>query len=313
LRLSARDYDKAVQDGHRFIDKFPKDSASDDVYFLVGRAHEAQGKHADAAATYREFLKRSKNADRRVEAYTRLGQVYLATGDRKAADGAFGSAVSDARKQKKKLEQGRYYAAQARYLQGDEALRDFDSVKIEGDVRGLSGRLKAKSKLLGRAASIYADVVGFEVAEWVTAALYKIGQTYERFAKALNDAPVPERLSEQEQQVYRDELSMFVVPIEERALEAYEGGYKKARELGIYNKWTVLMREGLTRMNEVEYPPIRELGGEIAYDSPVAQGPVLKGLQRRTPAAPAGKPATPGKKPGAPAASSKKSHKGAKQ
>jgi hypothetical protein len=71
------------------------------------------------------------------------------------------------------------------------------------------------------------------------------------------------------------------VPIEERALEAYEGGYKKARELGIYNKWTVLMREGLTRMNEVEYPPLREQGGEIAQDNAVAEGPILKGLRGR--------------------------------
>ena len=187
--------------------------------------------------------------------------------------------MGEARKSRSKLEEGRYYAAQARYLQGDEALRDFEAIKIEGDVRGLSTRLKQKAKLLSKAATIYADVVDFQVAEWVTAALYKIGQSYELFAKALNDAPVPEGLSEEEQQVYRDELSMFVVPIEERALEAYEGGYRKARELGIYNKWTALMREGLTRMNEVEYPPLREQGGDLAHDSSVAQGPVLKGLK----------------------------------
>jgi hypothetical protein len=99
---------------------------------------------------------------------------------------------------------------------------------------------------------------------------------------------------------------MFVVPIEERALEAYEGGYKKARELGIYNKWTVLMREGLTRMNEVEYPPLREQGGDIALDSAIAQGPVLKGLQKRGDA-PAPKKQTPnGKTVTTPAPAEKK-------
>jgi cellulose synthase operon protein C len=281
LRLSARDYGQSVHDGSRYLQKFSKDAAADDVYFLIGRAHEAQGKKDDAASTYREYLKRSKNTDRRVEAYTRLGQVQVSANDRKGADVAFGNAVSEARKMQKKLTTGRYYAAEARYLQGDEALRDFEAVKIEGDVRGLSARLKQKAKLLGKAAAIYADVVDFQVAEWVTGALFKIGQTYELFAKSLNDAPVPPGLSEEEQQVYRDELSMFVVPIEERALEAYEGGYKKARELGIYNKWTVLMREGLTRMNEVEYPPLRELGGDIAHANAVAEGPILKGLRGR--------------------------------
>ncbi|HEX6243452.1 MAG TPA: tetratricopeptide repeat protein [Polyangiales bacterium] len=290
LRLSARDYGQAVQDGNRYLAKHATESASDDVYFLIGRAQEAQGRKDDAARTYREYVKRSKDADRRVEANSRLGQVLLSAGDRKAADNAFGAAVGEARKLRSKLTTGRYFAAEARYLQGDEALREFDAVKIEGDVRGLSARLKQKAKLLGKAASIYADVVDFQVAEWVTAALYKIGQSYELFAKALNDAPAPPGLNEEEQQVYRDELSMFVVPIEERALEAYEGGYKKARDLGIYNKWTVLMREGLTRMNEVEYPPLREQGGDIAQDSAIAQGPVLKGLKSRgAEAAPAAK------------------------
>ena len=90
---------------------------------------------------------------------------------------------------------------------------------------------------------------------------------------------MPEGLNEEEQQVYRDQLSMFVVPIEERALEAYEGGYRKARELGIYNQWTVLMREGLTRMNDVEYPPIREVGGEIVKDVALREGVVIEGMR----------------------------------
>jgi TolA-binding protein len=279
LRLSARDYDAAVAAGRRFNQRFPREAAVDDVYFLIGRAHEGKKEHGDAASTYREYIRRSKNPDRRVEAHTRLGQVLLAAGQRKAADEAFSDAVSEAKRSRGRLKEGRYYAAQARYLQGDEALREFDAIKIEGDLRGLAARLKQKAKLLGKAAGIYAEVVEFEVAEWVTAALFKIGQSYELFAKALNDAPLPEGLNEEEQQVYRDQLSMFVVPIEERALEAYEGGYKKARELGIYNQWTVLMREGLTRMNDVEYPPIREVGGNIVSDVALKEGVVIEGLR----------------------------------
>ncbi len=281
LRLSARDYDAAVAAGKRFNTRFPREAAVDDVYFLIGRAHEGKKQYDDAASTYREYIRRSKNPDKRVEAHTRLGQVLLAAGQRKAADDALSAAVSEAKKSRGRLKEGRYYAAQARYLQGDEALREFDEIKIEGDLRGLAARLKQKAKLLGKAAGIYAEVVEFEVAEWVTAALYKIGRTYELFAKALNDAPLPEGLNEEEQQVYRDQLSMFVVPIEERALEAYEGGYRKARELGIYNQWTVLMREGLTRMNDVEYPPIRELGGELSRGTPLKQGVVIEGVRAR--------------------------------
>jgi hypothetical protein len=136
---------------------------------------------------------------------------------------------------------------------------------------------------------VYGEVLEFGVAEWVTAALYKVGDSYERFAKALNDAPLPEGLGENEQQVYRDELASFVVPIEERALEAYAGGYRKARELGIYNGWTTQMREALTRLNDVEYPKLNEIGGALAPASEFPKPPVIAG-KRRAPEAPGAAP-----------------------
>ena len=40
-------------------------------------------------------------------------------------------------------------------------------------------------------------------------------------------------------------ILLFVVPIEERSLEAYESGWQKAIELGIFNSWTAKMREAL--------------------------------------------------------------------
>jgi TolA-binding protein len=281
LRVTAKDHDAAIAGGKRFLGKFASDPAVDDVYFLIGRAQAQKGEPSEAAATYRQYIKRSKNRDRKIEASARLGQALLEAGDRKAADKAFDDATVEAKRGKGKLGQGRYYAAQARFLQGDEVLREFEAVAIDGNLSSLGARLKQKAKLLGKAATIYSDVVQFQEAEWVTAALYKIGNSYESFAKSLTDAPMPEGLNESEQQVYRDELAMFVVPMEERALEAYAGGYEKARELGIYNRWTVLMREGLTRMNDVEYPPIREIGGEVVPDKPLRQGAVLMGLTRR--------------------------------
>lgn len=314
LRLSARDYKAAVVDGKRFAERFPKDSALDDVYFLIGRAHEAERAYGEAEGTYREYLRRTRNPDRRVEAYARLGQVLGAAGQSKAANAAFSEAVDEAHRHKKTLKEGRFYAAQARFLQGDAALAEFDAVKIEGDLRSLSTRLKLKAKLLAKSATIYAEVVEFEVAEWVTAALFKVGQSYELFAKALAEAPLPPGLNEEEQQVYRDELSMFVIPIEERALQAYEGGYKRARDLGIYNQWTVKMRAGLTRMNDVEYPPIREIGGDIVREPALASAPILEGLRARGAVEARGTAQTPSeaaqpkpspKKKGAPAAPNK--------
>jgi hypothetical protein len=164
-------------------------------------------------------------------------------------------------------------------------LAEFEQIEIGGDGGSLKKRLDQKSELLRKAAVIYGEVVEFQVAEWVTAALYKIGRSYELFAESLRSAPMPDGLNEAQQQAYRDQLAMFIVPIEERALEAYEGGYKKAVELHVFNHWTQMLREGLTRLNQVQYPPLREIGADIAsgYELP-APAPYAS-LQRQQPAA----------------------------
>ena len=52
------------------------------------------------------------------------------------------------------------------------------------------------------------------------------------------------------------QIDEFVVPIEEKGLEAYESGWQKAVELGIFNAWTAKMRDALGRLNTELYPPL---------------------------------------------------------
>ncbi len=283
LRVSAADGDAAVEDGQLFVQIFPSGATTDEVYFLIGRAHEAKEHWAQAADTYRHYLRVGRNADRKIEANTRLGQVLFAQGDRAGADKAWSAAVKAGRKMESGT--GRYFAAHARFLQGDQVLAEFEKIKVAGDMKGLRKRLEQKSELLRKAAEVYGDVVDFRVSEWLTAALYKIGQSYESFADSLRDAPMPENLSETEAQAYRDELAKFIVPIEERALEAYEGGYHKALELRVFNTWTQKQREALTRLNDVEYPPLREAGAELAEAQVLPLPEPYVGLRRVTPVA----------------------------
>jgi hypothetical protein len=132
----------------------------------------------------------------------------------------------------------------------------------------------------------------------VTAALFQVGRSYELFASGLRDAPIPEGLTEEEEQAYRDQLSYFIVPIEEQALEAYEGGYRTAIELRIYNTWTARLREGLTRLNDVQYPPLRELGGALREGARIGPMRPLDGLRRGEEAREAG-PLAPAPPPAA--------------
>ena len=90
--------------------------------------------------------------------------------------------------------------------------------------------LEEKAKRLEEAKAIYLDVVTYKSPEWATAALLRIGQGYEAYAKAMRNAPVPKDLNAEEKQIYRDELEKVVVVIEDKALDAYKSGYAQGAD-----------------------------------------------------------------------------------
>jgi cellulose synthase operon protein C len=165
-------------------------------------------------------------------------------------------------------------------MQGEAVLARYEAVKIEGDVKQLKERLKKKTELLKKAADAFLQTAEMGVAEWTTAALYQIGFTYDSFSKALLNSPAPANLSAEEKELYTQSIEEFVVPIEERGLEAYESGWKKAIELGIFNEWTAKMRDALGRLNSQLYPPLVEIGFELRSRGPMPLPPLIAGLRR---------------------------------
>ena len=96
--------------------------------------------------------------------------------------------------------------------------------------------------------------LGYRAPEWATAALLRVGQGYEAFARALRKAEVPRELSAEERRLYREELEKQVIVIEDKALDAYRTGYAKALDIGVYNKHTRALRVALSQLDQGEYP-----------------------------------------------------------
>ncbi len=282
LRVATSDHDRAIADGTRFLREFPNAAEADEVVFLMGKAHQNAGRNKEAAALYQRYLSRAKNQDHRVEGFVLLALADIKSGDDKAADVALAEAVAIGKKRGKELgADGKFAAAHARYMEGERVLVKFDRIQIQGDVKQLAVRLKQKAALLKEGASVFLDTVSLGVAEWSTAALYQVGHTYEAFAKSLRDAPPPPGLSEADKEAFTSQIEEFVVPVEEKSLDAYENGWKKAIELGIYNQWTAKMREALGRLNSELYPPMREIGFEVRSAS-TPPLPALIDSPRRT-------------------------------
>jgi tetratricopeptide (TPR) repeat protein len=294
LRTTIGDYGKSIADGKRYQKLYAGGPDADEVTFLMGKAEEREKKWRDAADLYRTYARSAKSNDHKAEAYVRLATVLIKQSNAREADDALENAVALAKRGPLGAE-GKYAAAHARYMQGERILAAFDQIEISGDMKKLSARLKQKADLLKQAATVFLECVSMGVAEWSTAALYQVGHTYEAFATALRKAPAPSNLSDADKEAYQQQIDAFVVPIEEKSLEAYESGWKKAVELGIMNGWTAKMREALGRLNSELYPPFKEIGFEVRSAGPGTLPPII-GAPRRGGAATEAPPAKSGGK-----------------
>jgi TolA-binding protein len=285
LREATGEHEKAVLDGQKFLSAYRATPEADEIVFQMGKAHQNAGRNKDAADLYRQYLRTSKNQDHRAQGYMLLAQAELKMGDEKSAEASLAAAVEIGKHHKSELgPDGKFAAARARYMEGERVLAQFEKIQIQGDVKQLASRLKQKTELLKQSATIFLDCVSMGVAEWSTAALYQIGHTYELFAKAMRESPPPPGLTEDQKADYQSQIETFAVPMEERSLDAYENGWKKAMELGIYNQWTAKMRDALGRLNAELYPPFKEIGFEVRSQGPSALPGLIDAPRRDAPA-----------------------------
>jgi tetratricopeptide (TPR) repeat protein len=298
LREATGEHDRAVANGNRFLAAYASAPEADEVVFQMGRAHQNAGRAKDAAELYRRYLTRARNLDHRAQGLVLLAQSQLKSGDERGAAASLDEAVTLGKHRARELgAEGKYAAAHARYMQGERVVARFDQIQIQGDVKQLKARLKQKTELLKEAAKVFLDCVSMGVAEWTTAALYQIGHVYEAYARALRDSPAPPEVKTEDQKSdYLSQIEEFAVPMEERSLDAYENGWKKAIDLGIYNQWTAQMRAALGRLNSEIYPAFKETGFEVRSRAPLPMPALIEAPNRPVASSAASAPAAGGAK-----------------
>ncbi len=308
------DYERAAQRYDGFIERYPKHTGRADALYNAGVLYEGLGEpklaaaryasyakqyggekdslqvelrvgvvqaeagdHKAAAASLSRFVDRHGSAAEAIEANMHLGKSLMATGKLKDADKALARAAKSGRTADGK---GRIAGAEARYLQGELIHREFEAAKLDPKPTKLGASLDRKAKLLAAAKDVYLDVLSYSTAEWTTAALFRIGESYESFARGLREYPIPEDLTAAQQDEYSEQLGTFALAFEEEAIGAYKSGYQRAMELGIYNAYTRRIREALGRLSAQEYPPMAEIGAELRPAEGAANATTIRRLSR---------------------------------
>jgi TolA-binding protein len=105
--------------------------------------------------------------------------------------------------------------------------------------------LRIKNKRLKSLLDGYTAVIQTGSPLWTEASLTRLGEAYRNFNKGLMAAPMPRGLDADQQDLYRSTLERQALPLEDKAVEAYEKAVETSSRTGLYSEWTTRAQEAL--------------------------------------------------------------------
>ena len=260
LRQALGQNDRAITHYKKYKNQFASRKDAADVAFNIGVVYQEAGQDGPAYQAFTDYSRTYRSSGRRViEAHTRAGLMALRLGQMRRAKDELADAQSLwKRASGKEKAEGKAWAAQARYNEGELIFREYEKVTLDVKPAQLEKALKRKSKLLAEAEKVYLSVVDYQDLKWATAALYRVAQVYDGFAESLVNASTPKGLSQEQADAYRMALDTYVVNIQMKAVELFSAGYTKAIQMQVYDEYTAKIREALGRVASDKFPPERE-------------------------------------------------------
>src|SRR5690554_1579384 len=159
----------------------------------------------------------------------------------------------------------RYFVAHARFQQAERIYNQFTQVKLSFPMRTLIAGMQKKGELEQQAEKIYLEVLNFGSPHWIAASGYRVGQMYRDFAQNLSDLPIPEGLSEEQPMDDQWTLDEQIMPLQDKALSAFQRAQTLVIENQAYNEWSRLSSEQISAMASETYPITEQEGVEVEH------------------------------------------------
>lgn len=271
LNAAMGKYEDAARLFEQYSLRFEQSKDAGKALYTAARYMEKAGNPAGAAKFYKEFIKRFGNepgqGGKVIEAYWVMAKMAKRRGDRRGYKRLLDRVVNefDARGLQPETKAAGY-VAQIVFMRVEPKYKRYKAIDFSGPLKKVGRKIKEKKKLLAELEQDYSAVLRYKSAEWSAAAVYRLAEIYEEFAQALYDAPVPESMPEEAQDMYRNQLDQVATPLKNKALKRYKAMVAGARQVKMVNKWVKKARERLNVYEPQNYPLIKE-GKTISVDT----------------------------------------------
>jgi TolA-binding protein len=228
-------YDLAAKCYQRLGKDYPESELAPDAFLGVAENFEASKDWGKAAELFGQFAKVFPgNKALVVEALCREGLALYESGKKAEAKPKLEQAVFEAKRWKDVNE---FYPAKAQYILGEIAREPFEAISFKLPVEKMKEDVKKKSELLKDVISNYTATIKSGVAEWATAATYRLGSALESYADCLMKQ---ERVPQDKENAFAFEIQLRMKQVPQFLLKSsnyYKTNIEMARNAKIENEW----------------------------------------------------------------------------
>lgn len=277
LRIGVGDHKGAASSLEEYARLFPNQPDAEKLFWKAGEQWELVGEK-ESQDFYARYLAKFPGADpnHRIEALYRIASY-------KEKKGQVAATTWTQLQEVYRANLGGNLSQRSRSLAAEGALKDlqkaYDAFKVykfaNNEKKDTELVLKTKPEQLKavneQALKLIQDYQDFDTS---TASLYVQGIAHFAYADMLYAVPLPKGLSEDEQQIYRDELDRVRLPIEDRGKARLAAALEKARTEKRWNDWVAKALAALHDRYPSEFPSERqETKGGIGAESIPFAGP----------------------------------------
>lgn len=224
-----------------------------DFKFRTGYVALCLKDYDEADKIFTDLMNNSSLSDMDViEAKTNLGVAKYNKKDYKESSELFNQVIIDyAKISKEKYIENNYFVAQSIFYLGEIDSSRMQEIVLEFPQEVLEQRLEEKAKLLLSAQNYYLRVIKTGNILWATAAGFKTGELYEVFYNHLINAPIPEELTDEQKEIYKEELKKKIAVLITKAVRVYEATIDVGKRTGMDSKWIQYAKEHMDKLKNL--------------------------------------------------------------
>lgn len=275
FRGSLGQWERAIVDYEAYAAAWPERANTTGVLLDIGRLYEDNGRKAEASAVYaRFFTDPPAGATVDQQMFARLHHGLLsgegATKHWKDSLQWYERAGRSAGSVE--------YAAHMMFLLAEPQYQAYLAMKVDGPGsrrltraqtdRLLGEQLVAKVRAMSELEKTYAAVVETGAADWGLGALARVGSAYENLGTTVIASWIPDYLTPEQEELYRERLEDIAWAQVEKATVAYVATLSRSHDLSVYNAHTATASRRLGVLRPEEYGGLFEQIPEPRFIAP---------------------------------------------